>query len=190
METSIVPKKFAGLFEIRPASLKDHRGSLTRLYDRNTFDRFKLDWKLAQESLFYTERKNTIRGLHFSLPPQQERKIVTAIRGVTQWVAVDLRRDSRTFGQWDDVILTGETRNSLCAEAGFAHGCLSLTDDCELLIKTNIPFESVRSGGIKWNDQALVIDWMLESQTPIIISSEHNEYKTLKAFLNQHQEEL
>ena len=192
MELDLRAKKIAGLIEIAPKPLTDHRGTLVRLYDLDVFKKLKIRRSivLVQESLFYTARKNTIRGLHFSLPPLQESKVITALRGLTQWVSVDLRKASPTFGLWDSTILDGKIHNSLVADAGFAHGCLSLTDHCELLIKTDRSFEDINSAGIIWNDKTLGIDWQLTSPLNLIISEEHQKLGTFEEFSEKYLEEL
>ena len=178
--------KLAGVLEITPEKLGDHRGSLTRLYDRRVFECLNADLNTAQENIFYTRKKNTMRGLHFSLPPWQESKMITAIRGVTQWVSVDLRKSSPTFGAWESVILLGVAHNSLIAGAGFAHGCLSLTDDCELLVKADQFFENVNSDGIIWDDPTLKVKWELKPGYLLVISEEHCKYPTFEEFLEKH----
>ena len=190
MEFELHPKHMVGLVEIIPKRLTDNRGTMVRLYDHEIFTKSKVNWSIAQESSFYTERKNTIRGLHFSLPPLQESKIITALRGATQWVAIDLRKTSPTFGLWDSTILLEYVHNSLVASAGFAHGCLSLTNHCELLIKTDRAFEDVKSAGIIWNDKTLGIDWQLTPHPNLTISEEHRKHGTFEEFLEKYQEAL
>lgn len=182
-------KKLDGILEIEPEKYTDHRGSLIRIYDKKSFANFSsygITW--VQESLVYTKKANTLRGLHVSLPPQRERKIITAIRGTMKWIALDLRKKKDTFGHWDITVLSAEKHNSLFVDVGFAHGCVSLTDDCEILIKADQFFSDVHSTGIIWNDPDLKIDWGIS--TPPIISEEHENYQSFKNFLKPHGGEL
>lgn len=181
-------KQMGEIVEIIPPNVfTDYRGSLTRLYDKKVFENFEtlLPQSWVQESIFYTAKKNTLRGIHVSLPPYQESKMIIAIKGITSWITVDVRKKSSMLGQWNATILSATTHNILCVGAGFAHGCISLTDDCELLIKTNQFFSEKHSTGIIWNDETLKIDWGLSDAEPII-SEQHKNYQSFETFLKNH----
>lgn len=173
-----------GLIEVNTEPHVDERGFLTRLYDKKIFSDFGVDADLVQQTLQISKKKNTLRGLHVSLPPSTEGKMLTVIKGEVFWVAVDVRKGSTTFGKWVSVILSGEKNNILFAEPGFAHGCLSLTDDAYLLANASNYFSDEHSSGIIWNDGDLNIDWPLEDEP--VISKAHLEYGPFKDFVEKY----
>lgn len=112
-----------------------------------------------QNSDSYNEKKGTLRGLHFQLPPHAEAKIVRCIAGAVFDVAVDLRPKSTGYGQWRSEILSAENGNALFIPNGFAHGFQTLTDHCivSYVIDTNHAPEHV--AGIRWSDPEIAIKW-------------------------------
>ena len=176
----IIKKKLSGIYEIISEPIIDNRGYLSRLFDENIASEFGLNIHWCQESISYTIKKNTIRGLHVSLPPSIEGKTITAISGVMQWVVVDLRKNSENFGNWDSIIISQQSQNTLFVERGFAHGCLSLSDDCTLLIRADNYFHPDHGTGVFWGDDDLGIDWALKGD-PIISDRDHH-YGSFKQF--------
>ena len=179
----IIKRKIKGLFEVIPSPNKDNRGFFMRTYDEAIFKEAGLNTKWIQESISHTEKKHTVRGLHVSLPPSLEGKTITAIKGMVLWVVVDVRKDSPTFGQWDSIVLSEEKCNTLYAESGFAHGCISLTDNCDLFLRADNVYH--HGTGILWNDNELNIDWKLGDEEPII-SERDKVYDTFKEFKDKH----
>jgi len=161
-------KTIEGFFEIIPSPIEDDRGYMARWFDDKIFEQAGLNNEWVQESCSYTKKKNIIRGLHVSLPPALEGKTITALTGNVLWVVVDVRKNSTTFGQWESTVLSGETHNTICAGRGFAHGCVSLTDNCSLLLRADTYFSDTHGTGIVWNDKELAIDWELNAVEPII----------------------
>lgn len=177
----IKKKRFDGFIEIIPEPYKDERGFLTRLYDEKIFKSFGLNTKWVQESHHHTYKKYTLRGLHVQLPPFSEGKLLRVIKGKLLWVVIDLRKNSKTFGQWDSVILSDEVKNSIYIKRGFGHGCVSLTDNVDLVIKSDNYFSSKHGVGIIWNDKELNINWQLGKNLPLISERDKN-YLTFKEF--------
>lgn len=177
----IRPLRLNGLFRIEPELLADGRGSFSRLFDSDTFAAAGLNTTWLQESRSYTERRHTVRGIHASLPPAVEGKTITAIRGEVIWVSVDIRRDSGTFGQWESIRLSGKDYTTLYAARGFAHGCVSLTDGCDLLLRADTRFSDQYGTGIAWNDPELAIDWQIGNIEPVI-SDRDRKYRSFEHF--------
>lgn len=175
----IQKRKLRGFLEIIFEPYKDNRGMLVRLYDEREFKRFGLNTKWVQESYSQTLKKHTLRGLHFQFPPYSECKLIRIIRGEILWVVVDLRKKSETFGCWESIILS--MSKSIYVERGFAHGCISLSDNCDLIIHSDNYFSEVHGRGIIWNDADLNIDWHLEDMSPII-AEQHSSYPTFNDF--------
>ena len=182
---AVTKKKLAGVFEVAGEPRLDERGYLVRLFDERLLAPFGVNLHWLQESFVHTVRRHTLRGLHVSLPPAEEGKMITAIKGEVLWVVVDLRKASPTFGKWDRAALSGDRHNVLIAGRGFAHGCLSLTDNCDLLVKADNYFSEAHATGIIWNDLELQIDWGLGSALPVI-SPRDQSYQTFKEFLAQY----
>jgi len=157
-------------FEINNLSLKgakiisrkknsDQRGFFSRLF---CFDELNEESKfddLKQINISYTKTKNTIRGLHFQLPPFAETKIVTCTKGKIFDVIVDLRKDSSTFLNFHNEILSENNERSLLVPQGFAHGFITLDDNCEVLYFHTKNYNPDYERGIRYNDPKLNINW-------------------------------
>ncbi|MRT05380.1 dTDP-4-dehydrorhamnose 3,5-epimerase [Ewingella americana] len=105
--------------------------------------------------------KGVLRGLHFQLPPFAQAKLVRCIQGEVFDVAVDIRKDSSTFGQWVGVNLSAENKRQLWIPEGFAHGFLVLSEQAEFVYKTNNYYAPLHDRSILWNDSTLNISWPL-----------------------------
>lgn len=181
----IKKKKFDGFIEIIPEPYKDERGFLTRLYDEKIFKALGLNTKWVQESHHHTYKKNTLRGLHVQMPPFSEGKLLCVINGKLLWIAVDLRKNSKTFGQWDSAVLSSELKNSIYIKRGFGHGCISLTNKVDLIIKSDNYFSPKHGVGIIWNDKDLNVNWNLKRNKPLI-SERDKKYSTFKNFKDKY----
>jgi dTDP-4-dehydrorhamnose 3,5-epimerase len=173
-------RKLDGVYEIISYPINDERGSFSRLFDDQIASKASLNTQWNQESISFTIRKNTIRGLHASLPPSLEGKTITAIKGEIQWVVVDIRKKSSTFGEWDSIILSEQNHKTLYVQQGFAHGCLSLSDGCTLLLRADNFYSEVNGTGIFWDDKDLGVEWELDG--PPIISERDRQYRSFSQF--------
>lgn len=181
MKMEIKKKKLEGFIEIVPEVYEDERGFLARLYDERIFKDLELPTKWTEESHHHTRKKGILRGLYVQLPPFSEGKLLHVTKGEMLWVSVDVRKGSKTFGLWDSVILSDKVKNLLCVASGLAHGCLSLTDDVDLIIKSDNYFSAEHGVGIIWNDVDLNIDWNLGGNAPFLSERDKN-YSSFKAF--------
>lgn len=185
MKIIIEKKKLPGIFEVIPGRIFDDRGELIRLYDEETFKECGIKpkkWK--QISIVRSVKKNTLRGLHIQLPPMLEAKMILAARGRALWVVVDLRA-GQTLGQVDCTILSADKHNILITPKGFAHGCLSLKDNTEVIAYADAFYREALSTGVIWDDPDLAVEWRLNGSPPII-SKRHRQYQTWKNFLEKH----
>ena len=176
----IKKKKLDGLFELVPEAHRDDRGFLARIYEERVFQKFGLPTHWTEESHHHTDRKHIVRGLYVQRAPHSEGKLLRAIRGEMLWVSVDVRKGSKTFGEWDTVVLSEKEKNILITVRGFAHGCISLTDDVDLLIQSDNYFSAENGVGIVWNDPDLAIDWRLGGTAPFV-SERDRAYPTFAA---------
>ncbi len=181
----IIKKKLDGFIELIPEPYQDERGFLSRLYDEKIFKSLELNTHWTQESHQHSYKKYTLRGLYVQLPPFSEGKLLRATRGKLQWVVVDLRKGSKAFGHWDSVVLSDEVKNSIYIERGFGHGCLSLTDKVDLILKSDDYFLPEHGVGIVWNDPDLNVDWDLKGNIPFLRERDKN-YPTFKDFIEKY----
>jgi dTDP-4-dehydrorhamnose 3,5-epimerase len=120
-----------------------------------------------------------LRGLHFQKPPYAQGKLVRVVKGAVLDVAVDLRKDSATYGQWEIVELSEENKLMYWVPPGFAHGFLTLRDETVFTYKCTNVYNKESEGSLLWNDPILNIDW---GSTKDLILSE----KDLQAPLFEH----
>lgn len=171
-----------GVFEFTPQVYRDERGYLVRHFDKKIFDKHGINTGIVQITSQSSVHKNVLRGLHVSLPPSCEGKMLTAVRGRIFWVAVDVRKVSPTFGKAISTILSEEKHNVFCVAPGFAHGVMSLEDNCHLLASTDNYFSDERSTGIVWNDPDLAINWP-KTDTQLTILERDLKYGSFKDFV-------
>ena len=146
---------------LTPRVYKDERGYFMESYNQKKVeilikDRFVQD----NES---ESHKNVLRGLHFQLPPHAQSKLIRVIKGSILDIAVDLRKESSTYGQHFKHILSGENKKQLYIPVGFAHGFLSLEDNTILNYKCSDYYDANTEASILWNDPNLAIDWGIDN---------------------------
>lgn len=181
MKIEVRKGKLDGFIELIPETYEDERGFLARLYDKRVFKDLGLPTEWTEESHHYTKKKYILRGLYTQLPPFSEGKLLRVTRGEMLWVSVDVRKNSKTFGLWDSIILSDKRKNLLYVTRGFAHGCLSLTDEVDLIIKSDNYFSEEHGVGIIWNDKDLNINWNLNGNVPYI-SERDKGYPSFREF--------
>ncbi len=150
-----------GLMRIQRRKMQDARGSFSRLFCVDELAEFGWTGTVAQLNISCTQRKGTVRGMHFQYPPHAEIKLVSCIRGAVWDVAVDLRANSPTYLQWQAVEISADNQTALLIPPGFVHGFQSLSDDCELIYAHSVAYAPQAEGGICPTDTALAITWPL-----------------------------
>ncbi len=147
-----------GLFAVTLDAHADARGGLLRIFDAVEWAGFAPgSWNQVVTST--TRAANTLRGMHYQRPPHAEAKLVVPQSGVMFWASVDARPRSATFGQWHGATLDAANGQALLAAPGFAHGCLSLSDDVSLLILSTETHRPEGGAGFRWDDPAVGIAW-------------------------------
>ena len=146
-----------GLYVIVPAVHGDVRGYFMETYNRRDMEEAGLNLNFVQDNQS-ASKKGVLRGLHFQKEFPQG-KLVRAIRGRVFDVAVDLRKESKTFGQWYGVELTEENKKQFYISEGFAHGFLVLSDYAEFCYKVTDFYHPGDEGGLAWNDPEIGIQW-------------------------------
>lgn len=146
-----------GLCVIEPAVHGDNRGYFMETYNQRDMEEAGLDMVFVQDNQSCSS-KGVLRGLHFQKEYPQG-KLVRAIRGSVFDVAVDLRKDSKTYGKWYGIELTEENKKQFYIPEGFAHGFLVLSDVAEFCYKCTDFYHPGDEGGLAWNDPAIGIVW-------------------------------
>jgi dTDP-4-dehydrorhamnose 3,5-epimerase len=170
MKFSALPLR--GAYTIDLQKLADDRGFFSRLWCSKELSEFGLDTKIVQINNSQSKSKGTLRGLHFQYPPKAETKIVRCINGAIWDVIVDIRKSSKTYGQWFGMELSEENRTMVYVPKGFAHGFISLMDYSEIIYLVSEEYSTSHEGTLHWNDPFHGIDWPIE---PKIISDKDRQ---------------
>lgn len=157
---NVIKTKLSGCYIIEPQVFGDYRGWFYESYSKRKLPELEVDF--VQDNHSYTQKKGTIRGIHFQNQPKAQGKLVRCVRGAVKDVAVDLRRSSPTYKQWIMVELSAENRKMLFLPRGFGHGFVSLTDDVEFLYKADDYYSPEHDRSIRWNDPELGILWGID----------------------------
>lgn len=166
------------LYTIEPTVFGDHRGYFMETYNERDFKEAGLNMKFVQDNQSKS-KKGVLRGLHFQINHPQG-KLVRVIKGEVFDVAVDLRKNSKTYGKWYGVILSEENKRQFYVPEGFAHGFLVLSDEAEFTYKCTDFYHPEDEGGILWNDPDIGIKWPMENIEEIILSEKDKNWKKLK----------
>ena len=151
---------------VKPKIFGDHRGFFSETYNKRDLAKQGIDIEFVQDNHSLSATKGTIRGLHFQIPPYAQDKLVRVTRGAIFDVAVDLRKDSPTFGQHVSAKISAEEWNQILVPIGFAHGFCTLEPNTEVIYKVSNYYVPDHDKGMRWNDPELGIQWpILEEET-------------------------
>ncbi len=172
--------RLKGLLEIKPSVFPDDRGRFFEAWNDRRFKEQGLDMNFVQDNHSFS-KKGVLRGLHLQNPPFEQGKLVFVVSGRAIDVAVDIRRDSPTYGQHEKFLLDGEKSNMIYLPPGFAHGFLTL-EETNLTYKCTNYYDKNSETGILWNSPDLNIDWGMEN--PLIsekdaVLPKFSEFKSL-----------
>ena len=149
--------KIKGVYIIDVKTYGDNRGYFMETYKESDFKAAGLDYNFVQDNQS-SSRKGVLRGLHFQKTHPQA-KLVRVLKGEVFDVAVDLRKNSPTYGQWVGVVLSEENKRQFMIPRGFAHGFVVMSDYAEFAYKCDDLYHPEDEGGIMWNDPAIGIEW-------------------------------
>jgi dTDP-4-dehydrorhamnose 3,5-epimerase len=152
---------------IKPKRHGDHRGFFAETYSRRQYGDLGIKIEFVQDNHSLSREVGTLRGLHFQAPPHAQAKLVRSGRGAIFDVAVDIRRGSPTYGQWEGYKLSAENGEQLYIPVGFAHGFVTLEPDSEIVYKCSDYYAPETEGAILWNDPDIGIDWPTDAD-PIL----------------------
>lgn len=175
----IVDEPLKGLYVIEPRVFEDQRGYFYESYNYDTFKAIGIDHDFIQDNQSLSRQKGVVRGLHFQNPPHSQAKLVRVVTGAVYDVALDIRKDSPTYGQHFGIELTEENKTLLYIPQGFAHGFATLREDTLFNYKCSDTYHPETEEGILWNDPELGINWQVEQP---ILSEKDTKHQLFRDF--------
>ena len=158
---NLIKTKLEGVYIIEPRVFGDERGWFMETYSKIKTPEIARDF--VQDNHSYSKEKGILRGIHFQNGEHAQAKLVRCIRGAVLDVAVDLRKGSPTYMQWEAVELSAENKKQFFIPRGFGHGFLTLTEDVEFVYKTDNYYNYESDRSIIWNDPDIGVDWGTEN---------------------------
>ena len=172
------PTKLKDCFIIEPKIISDQRGYFMESYNQKTFQNgIGQEINFVQDNQSFSS-KGVLRGLHYQTGQHAQAKVVRVLQGEVLDVAVDIRPDSETYGQYEAVVLSGENQKQFFVPRGFAHGFLVLSETATFFYKCDNLYNKESEGGIIYNDKNIGINWGF-SESDLIISEKDEQLPTL-----------
>ena len=156
-----------GLVILAPALFEDERGYFFEAYNKSKFADLGIHIDFVQDNQSFS-KKGTLRGLHYQNLAFAQTKLVRVLQGEIMDVAVDLRKDSSTFGKHFGILLSSENKKQLLVPQGFAHGFSVLSETAVVLYKCDNYYNKASEGGIRYDDATLNIDWGMDLKEAIV----------------------
>ncbi len=161
---NVIQTKIPSVLILEPKVFGDERGFFFESFNQQRFNE-----AVGYEVTFVQDNhsksaKNVLRGLHYQLPPKEQGKLVRVVQGEVFDVAVDIRKDSPTYGQWVGITLSAENKKQLWIPPGLAHGFLTISETAEFLYKTTDYYAPELERSIRWDDPNIGIRWPLIEQ--------------------------
>lgn len=180
----IEPTKLAGCFLLHDTVFGDSRGYFFESFNRKTFlAQTGMDIDFVQDNQSKSQ-KGVLRGLHFQQGEFAQSKLVRVLEGRVLDIAVDLRKQSPTFGQHIAVELSGDSHTQFFVPRGFAHGFVVLSEEAVFFYKCDNYYNKAAEGGIIYNDPELGIDWKLPAEA-LLLSGKDTQLPTLQESINE-----
>lgn len=158
----VIKTEIPDVMIIKPQVFEDDRGYFFESYNKEKFLQNGIDQNFVQDNESKSG-KNVLRGLHFQKPPFAQGKLVRVMKGSVLDVAVDIRKNSPTYGKWTSVVLTENNKWMYWVPPGFAHGFATLDDNTVFFYKCTNVYNKASEGSIRWDDPDLGIDWNIEN---------------------------
>jgi|TARA_B110000902_G_scaffold44451_1_gene49727 dTDP-4-dehydrorhamnose 3,5-epimerase len=165
----VITTDIEGLLIIEPAVFGDERGYFYESFRSDVLQKYGLKLDFVQDNQSYSH-KGILRGLHFQKDPYAQGKLVRVINGAVLDVAVDIRKQSKTYGKHVSVRLDGDNKRMLYVPPGFAHGFVTLEDNTLFLYKCTNYYHKESEGSVKWDSPELGIDWGIDN--PVLSSKD------------------
>lgn len=180
----VIETKLKGLRIIEQKGYRDHRGVFIESYSVSKFRDHLINNNFVQDNCSVSNEVGVLRGLHYQINPKAQTKLVYVVSGEIYDVAVDIRKNSPTYGQWVGVVLNDQNNRQLLIPKGFAHGYCTLAPNTIVVYKVDETYSPQHERGIYWNDPSLGISWPTSTPilsdkdniSPMLINSENNYY--------------
>lgn len=172
----LIKTEIEGVYILEPKVFGDNRGYFMETYNENEFKKLGLNYNFVQDNQSKS-KKGVLRGLHFQKTYPQA-KLVRVLEGEVFDVAVDLRKDSPTYGKWVGVILSEENKRQFMIPRGFAHGFVVLSETATFTYKCDEFYHPEDEGGIMWNDKDVGIIWPMDYEP--LLSEKDKLHPSLK----------
>ena len=166
-----ITTKISDVIIIEPTVFGDNRGYFLESYNKKKFEEVVGKTSFIQDNESKSS-KGVLRGLHFQKPPFEQAKLVRCIEGEVLDVAVDIRKNSKTYGHHVAVLLSGQNKRQLFVPRGFAHGFLVLSDSATFAYKVDNTYAPNYDAGIRWNDKELNIQWGIEDSEVLVSAND------------------
>lgn len=180
---NVIETKIKDLLIFEPRVFEDDRGWFMESFNQKNFEQALAERNLPIPQFVQDNhsmsQKGVVRGLHYQLNPHAQGKLVRVVQGRAWDVAVDIRQDSATFGQWVGVELTGKNHKQFWIPAGFAHGFIALEDNTQFLYKTTDYYSKECERSLVWNDEELAIEWPIEDGLELKLTQKDLDASTL-----------
>jgi dTDP-4-dehydrorhamnose 3,5-epimerase len=163
----ITETSLQGLLIIEPRIFADGRGYFFESYNKAKFAEAGIDIDFVQDNQSFSQ-KGTLRGLHAQKAPFAQAKLVRVIQGRVLDIAIDIRKNSSTYGKYETIELSAENQLQFLIPEGFLHGFITLEDDTIFAYKVNNYYSKDAEVGIIWNDPTLAIDWGMDAKDIIL----------------------
>lgn len=165
---NLIQTPFEGLLILEPRVFGDERGYFFESFNEKVFtEATGFQHRFVQDNQARSSR-NVLRGLHYQNEPIAQSKLIRCLQGAIWDVVVDLRKNSKTYGQWYGVELTEENKRQFLIPRGFAHGYSVLSETAEVFYKCDNFYSREHEGGVLYNDPALKIDWKIDLTQAIV----------------------
>ena len=170
-------KEISGVKVIEPKVFGDSRGFFMETYKESEFRANGINDHFDQDN-HSLSTKGVLRGLHYQANPKAQGKLVRCIKGEIFDVAVDIRKNSETFGKWTGEFLSAENKRMFYIPKGFAHGFVVLSDEAEFVYKCSCEYSPEHDRGILWNDPDINVNWNIDFEP--ILSEKDKKQPLLK----------
>jgi len=179
---NLIKTTLDGLVVLKPTIFKDNRGYFMESYNQKNINKLVGNVNFVQDNESESSR-GVLRGLHFQKPPYAQAKLVRCLKGSVLDVVLDLRKDSKTYGIFETILLTEENKKQLFIPKGFAHGFVVLSETAIFSYKVDNYYNPDSESGVLWNDLALNIDWKINKKE-IIVSEKDKSLPTFNNIIN------
>jgi dTDP-4-dehydrorhamnose 3,5-epimerase len=179
---NLIKTTLDGLVVLKPTIFKDNRGYFMESYNQKNINKLVGNVNFVQDNESESSR-GVLRGLHFQKPPYAQAKLVRCLKGSVLDVVLDLRKDSKTYGIFETILLTEENKKQLFIPKGFAHGFVVLSETAIFSYKVDNYYNPDSESGVLWNDLDLNIDWKINKKE-IIVSEKDKSLPTFNNIIN------